>query len=156
MFHTLYNLEHIHFGFDLDRVTTFGVTPTDAPGYRGLLAAQKWGTIPPRESIVTRVYQPIVCRLRQLPGVVDVGLSAWAPFDPYTMWTTFHLPGHTESEQYGRIDVQICFVTSGYARAMGTPLIKGRMISDEDTVTSGLVAVVNETFARRFFPGKNR
>jgi predicted permease len=155
MFHTLYNLEHIHFGFDLERVTTFSVTPADAPGYLGFPPAQKLGTIPQTESIVTRVYRPILDRLRQLPGVVDGALSAWAPFDPYTMWATFQLPRHPESEQYGRIDAQICYVTSGYAQAMGTPLIKGRMISDEDTATSGLVAVINETFARRFFPGQD-
>jgi len=38
---------------------------------------------------------------------------------------------------------------------MGTPLIKGRMISDSDTLTSPWVAVVNETFARRFPTGQD-
>ena len=41
MFHTLYNLEHIQFGFDLDRVITFTATPGDAPGMLGYQAAQK-------------------------------------------------------------------------------------------------------------------
>lgn len=155
MFRTLYNLEHIHFGFDLDRVTTFTATPADAPGMLGADAAQKLGLSPPTESIVTRVYQPLADRLRQLPGVADVALSAWAPFDRNTMWFFFQLPGHAESERQGVVQTQVCWVNSGYARAMGTPLIKGRMISDDDTAASPLVAVVNETFARRFPPGQD-
>jgi putative ABC transport system permease protein len=155
MFHTLYNLEHIRLGFDLDRVTTFSATPADAPGYLWLLAGQRVVTIPQTESIVPRVYQPILGRLRQLPGVVDVALSAWAPFDRNTMWIYFQVHGHPESERDGTILAQICYVSSAYARVMGTPLIEGRMISDDDTATSPLVAVVNETFARRAFPCKN-
>jgi predicted permease len=155
MFHTLYNLEHIPFGFDLDRVTTFTATPANAPGYLGFFAAQKEKRpVQPTESIVTRVYQPIVDRLRQLPGVVDVGLSAWAPFDLNTMWFSFALPGRSTDEEHGT-KAQICIVSSGYARAMGTPLVKGRMIADSDTAASTLVAVVNETFAKLVFPGRN-
>lgn len=85
---------------------------------------------------------------------MDVALSAWVPFDQ-AMRARFHFLGHAESEQYGPIDAQICYVTSGYARAMGMPLIKGRMISDEDTVSSGLVAVINEAFAKLFPPGQD-
>ena len=155
MFHTLYNLEHIHFGFDLERVTTFTATPADAQGFTGYLAAQKEkGPVPPTESIVTRVYQPIANRIRQLPGVVDVALSAWAPFDRNTMWVNYKVPKHPEIGQGGIVS-QICLVSPGYARAMGTPLVEGRMFTDSDTATSTRVAVVNETFARRAFPGEN-
>jgi predicted permease len=155
MFHTLYNLEHIHFGFDLDHVITFTAMPADAQGMLEFLAAQKEKRpVQPTESIVTRVYQPIVDRLRQLPGVVDVGLSAWAPFDGNTMWFSFALPGRSTDEEHGT-KAQICIVSSGYARAMGTPLVAGRMIADSDTAASTVVAVVNETFAKRLFLGRN-
>ncbi len=157
MFHTLYNLEHIHFGFDLDEVTTFAVTPANAPGYFGWLAARKSGTAPQAvtESVVTRVYQPILERLRQLPGVVDVALGSWTPFDGVAGFSMIRPPGVPESQQHGLIAAQICYVSPGYARAMGIPLIKGRMISNQDTVQSPLVAVVNETLARRLPPGQD-
>ena len=155
MFHTLYNLEHIHFGFDLQQVTTFVATPADAPGYYGWLAARKSGTAPQIESVVTRVYQPILDRLRQLPGVVDVALGSWTPFDGDTAYAMIRPPGVLESQQHGLIAAQTCYVSPGYARAMGIPLIKGRMISDEDTARSPLVAVVNETLARRLPPGQD-
>jgi len=154
MFHTLYNLEHIQFGFDLERVTTFTATPGDAPGILGYQAAHTPGPVPPTESIVTRVYQPTVERLRQLPGVVDVGLSAWMPFDDNTMWMNFLVPGHPEFGPHGILS-QVCYVNSGYARAMGTPVVNGRMIADTDTVASTLVAVVNEAFAKLAFQDEN-
>ncbi len=42
-------------------------------------------------------------------------------------------------------------VTSGYFDVIGTPIIKGRGISDDDTAASRHVAVINEAFARKFF-----
>jgi putative ABC transport system permease protein len=155
LFHTLYNLEHIPFGFDLDRVITFTATPANAPGFLGYLASQESGPTPvPKESIVTRVYQPMVDRIRRLPGVVDVGLSAWMPFDHNTMWMYFRVPRHSEFGRHGILS-QVCYVSSGYARVMGTPVVQGRMIADADTATSTLVAVVNDAFARRAFHREN-
>jgi putative ABC transport system permease protein len=154
LFHTLYNLEHIRFGFDLDQVTTFTATPSSAMGVMQALVAQKPGGNPPRESIVTRVYQPIRDRLRQLPGVVDVGFSAWAPFDHNTMWVNYRSPKHPEVGPRGVMS-QICLVSSGYASAMGTPILEGRMVADSDTATNTWVAVVNQTFARLAFRGEN-
>jgi predicted permease len=154
MFHTLYNLEHIHFGFDLDRVTTFIAMPGNSRGTLGELSAQESAAAAPTESIVTRVYQPIVNRLRLLPGVIDVGLSAWAPFDHNTMGVYFLVPKHPEIRSPGILS-QLCIVSSGYARAIGTPVVAGRVIADGDTAGSTPVAVVNEAFAKRAFPGEN-
>ena len=42
-------------------------------------------------------------------------------------------------------------VTPGYFDAIGTPIIEGRGISEEDTATSQHVAVINEAFARKYF-----
>lgn len=163
--HWIYNLEHIHFGFDLDQVTTFTATPASAVGWVGAVTAQKsglaplgrdegQGLAPPGESIVTRVYQPIADRLRQLPGIVDVGLSAWAPFDHNTMWVNYRSPEHPEVGPRGVMS-QICLVSSGYASAIGTPILEGRMIADSDTAANTWVAVVNQTFARLAFRGTN-
>jgi ABC-type antimicrobial peptide transport system permease subunit len=42
-------------------------------------------------------------------------------------------------------------VTPAYFEVIGTPIVKGRGISEEDTATSRHVAVINEAFARKFF-----
>ena len=43
-------------------------------------------------------------------------------------------------------------VSPGYLETMGQPILRGRSISEEDTATTRGVAVVNEAFAKRFFP----
>jgi len=42
-------------------------------------------------------------------------------------------------------------VTAGYFEVIGTSIVKGRGISEQDTATSRNVAVINEAFARKFF-----
>lgn len=43
-------------------------------------------------------------------------------------------------------------ISTGFLRAMGNPVIAGRDFTDADTATAPLVAIVNESFARQFFP----
>jgi putative ABC transport system permease protein len=45
--------------------------------------------------------------------------------------------------------------SAGYFETLGTPLVAGRDFNDSDTPTSPLVAIVNEKFARTFFPNSN-
>jgi predicted permease len=47
------------------------------------------------------------------------------------------------------------FATPGYFRTMGIPLLAGRDFGDEDTRESLFVAVVSESFVRRYFPGQD-
>ena len=42
-------------------------------------------------------------------------------------------------------------VGNGYFDSLGTKILKGRAISEQDTATSRNVAVVNQTFAKKFF-----
>jgi predicted permease len=47
------------------------------------------------------------------------------------------------------------FVSPGYFKAIGTPLLSGRDFDDRDTPTSVKVAIVNQAFARKFFKDQN-
>ena len=46
-------------------------------------------------------------------------------------------------------------ISTGFLRAMGNPVIAGRDFTDADTATAPLVAIVNESFERQFFPGED-
>ncbi len=46
-------------------------------------------------------------------------------------------------------------VSAGYFRLLGIPLLEGRGFLDSDTASANPIAVVSETFARRYFPGEN-
>jgi len=51
--------------------------------------------------------------------------------------------------------MEIRFVTPGYFETMETPVIRGRTITDSDTLSAPLVLLINETVAREWWPGRN-
>lgn len=108
--------------------------------------------IPSEESAMT--YDEIENRIQSLPGVVSVGRSDRIPISDYE-WTQL-VEVDTPNPPKGD-DAQVYFnvVSPGYFQTLRTPLLAGRNFNSRDTKTSVPVAIVNETFARRFFPGRN-
>ncbi len=152
LFHTLWNLEHVQLGFDVTRVTTFTAMPADASGFANMTVSSD--AAHPTTSVATLVYQPVLDRMRNAPGVEDAALDTAPPFSGIDMHTSFNIvgrPQHIGEDGNARITA----VSGGYARAMRTPVIRGRMIRDDDTENSPYVIAINETLARKYFPGKD-
>ena len=152
LFHTLWNLEHVQLGFDVTRVTTFTVMPADASGFANMTVSSD--AVRPPTSVATLVYQPVLERMRSAPGVEDVALDTAPPFSGIDMHTSFNIvgrPQHAGEDGNARITA----VSGGYARVMRTPVIRGRMIGDDDTENSPYVIAINETLVRKYFPGKD-
>ena len=97
-------------------------------------------------------YEDIDSRLRALPGVVSVARSLITPLSRQEWDQTIRAesPNAPTGEQS---DAWLNSVTPGYFGTLRTPLLAGRDFDDRDTKTSLAVAVVNQTFARKFFPG---
>ena len=128
-------LETQDFGFQQDRRMVAKINPQLA-GYHAPQLSQ--------------LYRRIRDVMRNVPGVSAVALCLYSP--PAGGWGSGvwadgqPAPGPRDdnSSQWDR-------VTPGYFDAIGTPIVAGRSISEEDTATSRHVAVVNEAFARKFF-----
>ncbi len=73
-------------------------------------------------------------------------LPAWPVFHLRSLG--IHIEGHPSDERMG---ASFDRVGPHYFETIGTRLLRGRVIGDEDTPTSRQVAVINETFARKFF-----
>jgi putative ABC transport system permease protein len=97
------------------------------------------------------MFDEIETRLRTLPGVVSASRSVMTPVSNY-VWNN-ELKVDAPNAPTG--DAALAFfnyVSPGYFGTVRTPLLAGRNINDRDTKTAPLIAVVNETLARRFFP----
>lgn len=151
LFHTLWNLEHVRLGFDVTRVTTFISMPSEASGFAGMAVSSNPDQAPP--SVATLVYQPVLERIRNTPGVEDAVLDTSPPFSDIDMHTGFDVVGQPKNPENNGI--RATAVSGGYARLMHTPLVRGRMITDDDTENDPLVAVINESLARKSFAGKD-
>jgi putative ABC transport system permease protein len=152
LFHTLWNLEHVHLGFDVTRVTTFVSMPANASGFANMALSTDTTHAP--ASVATVVYQPLLERIRNVPGVEDAALATSPPFSGVDMHSSFDIVGQPKDATDDR-HARLSAVSGDYARVMRTPVIRGRMITDDDTETAPYVVVINEALARKHFAGKD-
>ncbi len=152
LFHTLWNLEKSNLGFEPARVTKFTAMPANAAGFSGMAVSEVGANAPP--SVATLSYQPVLDRMRQLPGVESAALVTAPPLSGFDMGTSFEILGQAK-DPANKPDARITAVSGDYARTMGTPVLRGRMIGDEDVATAPFVTVINQAFAQKYFAGKN-
>ena len=150
LFRTLLQLEHVKLGFEVDRVSSFSAMPADATGLANAAAPKDITAATP--SIAALIYQPVLERLRSLPGVQDAALATAPPLSGFNFGTSFDIVGQPHDQEHPK-QARITAVSGGYANLMGTPVIRGRMISEDDAANAPYVIAVNETLAKTYFPG---
>jgi predicted permease len=98
------------------------------------------------------LYLEIKTRFAALPGVTNVGLALYSPLEGDNWGECVIQQGHAAPGPNDHCGSTWDRVSANYLQAIGVSLVRGRDLSDQDTSTSQPVAVVNETFAKRFFP----
>jgi putative ABC transport system permease protein len=88
------------------------------------------------------------------PGVSSAALSAVTPVSGATWNNRIELPDGPDLPETER-SAFMNLVSENWFRTYGTPLLAGRDLTSQDTIGALPVAVVNETFAKKFMPGKN-
>jgi len=99
------------------------------------------------------IWQNIVHRVEAIPGVETVGLSDNLPLSRNRSWG---ISAKGKTYQKGELQGTFVYVISpGYLKSIGMRLIKGRDISWDDGPKSQAVVIINETVARRLWPGED-
>jgi predicted permease len=88
-------------------------------------------------------------RLRAIPGVLSAADAKIVPVSGSVWNESVTIPGLPPQRNVANFNL----VSPGYFRTLGTPLLAGRDFSDGDTATAPPVAIVTETFARKFLKG---
>ncbi len=94
-------------------------------------------------------------RVRTLPGVESAGVVDLTPVDLHFGRSPVFIEGQTPERIINAPRAMANRTSPGYLQAMKTRLIDGRDFSERDDENSPRVALVNEEFARRFWPGEN-
>jgi predicted permease len=94
-------------------------------------------------------------RVRAVPGVQAAGIADIFPVDLHFSRESIFVEGQPLERPANAPRAMGSRVTPGYFQAMNTRLIQGREFTDQDIEGSTRVAIVNETFARRFWPGED-
>jgi predicted permease len=108
-------------------------------------------------------YDALKQKLLAAPGVTAVSYSHWAPLTGSSAGTRLIVNGYVpepgESQrgesQRGEIAVNFGIVAPDYFTVMHLPLVQGRAFQHTDDATAPHVAVINEAFARKYWPGSN-
>jgi putative ABC transport system permease protein len=93
-----------------------------------------------------------LARLSELPGVTAAGASNMIPLDGNGTDRLIEVEGYVPRDQADMPDAQNRQVTPGWFAAMGIPLVRGRLIERSDDEKAPRVLLVNEAFAKRYFP----
>ena len=132
---SLRNLEHQNFGFETRGRAMVSVSPVFA------------GYSPER---LHGVYQQLEQRLPQIPGIQSASFALYSPMEGENWGSSIQVEGRpqTSGSSWDR-------VSPHYFETIGTRLLRGRVIDERDTPNSRFVAVVNQTFVRKFFPSQD-
>ena len=93
-------------------------------------------------------------RVRALPGVRSAGIADILPVDLHFSRASIFVEGQSLERQANVQTAMHNRVSPGYFAAMGTRLIEGRDFTEIDDDKAPRVAIVNETFVRKFFHGE--
>lgn len=136
---TMRNLENTPLGIRIDGLIVFGVKP-DIKTISGGVA----------------LYQELMSKLRALPGVESVTISeerlgsGWS--DNNSMMVDGRMP---EAANGASTTVRSNVAGPDFFRTLGVPVLQGRDFADSDTANSPHVGIINELFAKRFFPNQD-
>src|SRR5207248_592267 len=99
------------------------------------------------------LYQRLEQALPQIPGVISASLSGYSPLGGNNWNARAFVAG--KPPDYSRSASSWNRVGPHYFETIGTRLVRGRAIEQRDTPSAQHVAVINETFARRYFPNED-
>jgi putative ABC transport system permease protein len=100
-------------------------------------------------------YKQLIENVSTLPGVQAVGASNVIPLGDNDYVLGFVIEGRPALPAGASQSTNYFAISAGYFNAMGIPLLRGRVFTEQDTKNTTRVAVINETMAKKFFPGED-
>ncbi|MGA9769115.1 MAG: ABC transporter permease [Blastocatellia bacterium] len=138
MIRSFYRLQQVDPGFNYDNLLTFNIS----------LPQKKYTDDAQR----TNFYNQATEKIRALPGVQTVGLSSGLPLGNNGWQTSFVIDGQPPPEPGKTPITEAASASPDYFRAMQITVLKGRAFSEQDTKDATPVALIDEEFARRYWP----
>jgi predicted permease len=91
-------------------------------------------------------------RFSALPGVAKVGLAIYSPLEGGGWGECVIQQGHGAPKAGDHCGSRWDRVNAQFLDSIGVPIVRGRGITAQDTATSPQVAIVNQTFVKKYFP----
>ena len=138
--HSFWNLSHVELGVQTDHVLTFFLPVPDAR------------TKDPQQ--MSAYFRDILAHIDAVPGVAHACAQTGMPLYGAGFGMPFTIAGgQSYADPSQRPSAGFGMVTPDYFATFGIHLDRGRVFTEQDTTTSPRVAVVNESFVKKHFPG---
>ena len=135
---SFYRLLHVDVGFQTDHLATLSVALSDKDY--------------PKDPDQIAVAKKILSRVESLPGVQSAGTTSVLPvsFNGNTTW--IRIVGHPYNGEHNEVNQRE--VSPDFFKTLKAKLLRGRYFTETDEATR-LVVIINETLARKYFPGED-
>ncbi len=147
---SLKNLSNLGPGFPVERLVGFNIDPSLG------------GYTPERSKIY---YQQLTSALSSVPGVESAGLASMRILENDEWDSSMTVEGYTPAKPEDRADPYMNQISPGYFATLGVPIVAGRdfRMTDDHEIKKGpedddwtpTTVMINEKFAKKFFPGRN-
>jgi predicted permease len=104
------------------------------------------------DEAANKIRERLMQAMREIPGVTSVALSASTPFQGGLPINAFTLENDTLPPGAPQPGAYRVLVTPGYLQTLGLKLVEGRFYEEADMSPTRRVFVVDQSFARKFFP----
>ena len=128
------------------------------PGFRtqGILIATMDASLSRyAEADGRRFQRQLMDSLRAIPGVRSAAFAQHVPLGFSSSQSAIEVPGLESTKEQKQMSVERNLVAEGWFDTMRIPIVEGRGFRPTDTVDSPQVAVVNETMAAAYWPGRS-
>jgi macrolide transport system ATP-binding/permease protein len=136
---SFYRLLHVETGFDTSHLATVYVMAPD--------------NVYPKPEQQVALYHQILDKVSALPGVQSVGITSDLPLRCNCDTDWIRIPGrpyHGEHNEVLQRDLSPQYLT-----ALKAKLVRGRMFTEADDLSHPQVTILNESMARKYFPGED-
>jgi putative ABC transport system permease protein len=140
MIRSFARLQSVETGFNAESVLTM----------RAQLPRKKYGE--PHQ--IVDFFKQAQARIAALPGVQAVGAISYLPLTGLASRDSFKIPGQPPPAVGQEPGVEVRVITPTYFKAMGIPLLKGRLLDERD-VKESRVLLINETMAKKYFANQD-
>ena len=136
---SLYHLLHVEIGFQPDHLATVEVELSQVDY--------------PKDPQQSQAARKILDRLSTLPGVQSVGLTSVLPVSYNGNTTWIRVVGHPYDGEHN--DVNQRDVSFGFLSSIRARLLEGRFFTELDDASKPRAVIINQTLAKKYFPGED-
>jgi predicted permease len=152
MMNTILHLQQVNPGFDTRQVLTMQIKLPEGGKY---LERVPGGDLERPLPTVNAYYQRLLEKASALPGVESAAVISRLPLNGVGGNYSFSILGHPAPSPDNRPRAGYEEVSPSLFLTLRIPLKKGRYLDDRDSPSAPWVVVINESFARRFFPNED-